>query len=88
MRKHLQRVIWGILSAFLILAVTGCGVRSKAGITGMKAADGGPVRVVATSPAVVDIMARLDMDLVGVPASTLSVIPARYEDAVRVGTAM
>lgn len=88
MRKHLKRVIWGILSAFLILAVTGCGVRSKAGITGMKAADGGPVRVVATSPAVVDIMARLDMDLVGVPASTLSVIPARYEDAVRVGTAM
>lgn len=89
MRKHcLKRITWGILSACLILTVTGCGVRSKAGITGVSAADGGQVRVVATSPAVADIMARLDMDLVGVPTSTLSVIPARYDNAVRVGTAM
>ena len=34
------------------------------------------LRIVATSPAVVDIMARLDIDLVGVPNSTLSEIPA------------
>ena len=39
------------------------------------------LRIVATSPAVVDIMARLDIDLVGVPNSTLSEIPARYDDA-------
>ena len=46
------------------------------------------LRIVATSPAVVDIMARLDIDLVGVPNSTLSEIPARYDDATRAGTAM
>ena len=46
------------------------------------------LRIVATSPAVVDIMARLDIDLVGVQNSTLSEIPARYDDATRTGTAM
>lgn len=46
------------------------------------------LRIVATSPAVVDIMARLDIDLVGVPNSTLSEIPARYDNATRTGTAM
>ena len=46
------------------------------------------LRIVATSPAVVDIMARLDIDLVGVPNYTLSEIPARYDDATRTGTAM
>ena len=46
------------------------------------------LRMGATSPAGVDIMARLDMDLVGVPNSTLSEIPARYDDATRTGTAM
>ncbi len=46
------------------------------------------LRIGATSPAVVDIMARLDIDLVGVPNSTLSEIPARYDDATRTGTAM
>lgn len=46
------------------------------------------LRIVATSPAVVDIMARLDIDLVGVPNSTLSEIPDRYDDATRTGTAM
>lgn len=52
------------------------------------AMDADSLRIVATSPATVDIMARLDIDLVGVPTSTLSTIPARYDDAVRVGTAM
>lgn len=52
------------------------------------AADAGSLRIVATSPATVDIMARLDIELVGVPNSTLSAIPARYDDATRVGTAM
>ena len=46
------------------------------------------LRIVATSPAVVDIMARLDIDLVGVPNSTLSEIPACYDNATRTGTAM
>lgn len=89
MKKYSRkRIAWGIVSAFLILAGTGCKVRSETDINAAGTAAEGQVGIVATSPAVTDIMARLDMDLVGVPTSTLSVIPARYDAATRVGTAM
>lgn len=75
-----------ILSA---AALTGCVDQSGAGgAVQSAAADGDALRIVATSPATVDIMARLDLDLAGVPNSSLSAIPARYDGAVRVGTAM
>lgn len=47
-----------------------------------------PVRIVATSPAVVEICDRLDLDLVGVPNSNVTVLPRRYEDCLRIGLAM
>lgn len=46
------------------------------------------VRLVATSPSVVEICDKLDLELVGVCSSTLSTLPERYSDAERVGTAM
>lgn len=46
------------------------------------------VRIVATSPAAVDICDKLELDLVGVCSSTLSTIPERYQDVTTVGTAM
>ena len=48
----------------------------------------GEVRIVATSPAAVDICDRLELDLVGGCSSTLSTIPERYQDVTTVGTAM
>ena len=48
----------------------------------------GEVRIVATSPAAVDICDRLELDLVGVCSSTLSTIPERYQNVTTVGTAM
>lgn len=48
----------------------------------------GEVRIVATSPAAVDICDRLELDLVGVCSSTLSTISERYQDVTTVGTAM
>ena len=48
----------------------------------------GEVRIVAPSPAAVDICDRLERDLVGVCSSTLSTIPERYQDVTTVGTAM
>lgn len=45
-------------------------------------------RIIATSPATCDIMDRLGIELVGVPASTASVIPSRYNGVTKVGTAM
>ncbi len=76
----------GLLAAVLVL--TACVDQSGAGAAREAALDADSLRIVATSPATVDILARLDLDLVGVPDSSLSVIPSRYDDAVRVGTAM
>ncbi len=45
-------------------------------------------RIIATSPATADICDRLDIDLVGVCSSSVSSIPARYENVTQVGTAM
>ena len=45
-------------------------------------------RLIATSPAVADICDRLELDLVGVCSSAISVIPKRYQDVTVVGTAM
>lgn len=45
-------------------------------------------RLVATSAAVCDIMDRLGLDLIGVPQTTVSAVPARYSGVTRVGSAM
>lgn len=45
-------------------------------------------RIVATSPAVTEICDKLDLDLVGVPKSSVSKIPSRYKKAKKIGLAM
>ena len=82
--KAKRLISWG-LSALLLLGATGCVDQhpEEAVQTGT-----GSTRIVATSPAVVEIMEKLDLDLVGVPSSTLSETPERYQDATVVGTAM
>lgn len=73
------------VSAAILLSMTGCVNQNQdAAVAG----DADELRIVVTSPATADIMARLDIDLAGVPDSSLSVLPSRYDDAVRVGTAM
>ena len=84
MRRKQRTVGLAAFSAAALL-LSGC-VNQNAHTAAAGEAD--ELRIVATSPAVVDIMARLDIDLVGVPNSTLSEIPARYDDATRTGTAM
>lgn len=44
-------------------------------------------RIVATTDAVVDIAAKLDLDLVGVPKTT-GTLPARYDHVARIGSPM
>ena len=80
----------GLLSGLMILASGGCVVQDAAlaAAETVREERTEDLRIVATSPAGVDIMARLDVELVGVPDSTLSVLPARYDEVVRVGTAM
>ncbi len=45
-------------------------------------------RIVATSMATVDIMDKLDVDLVGVPNSDNDALPERYADLPKIGMAM
>lgn len=83
--RRKQKTVWMAAFSAAALLLSGC-VNQNAHTAAAGEAD--ELRIVATSPAVVDIMARLDIDLVGVPNSTLSEIPARYDDATRTGTAM
>ncbi|MDO4268436.1 MAG: heme ABC transporter substrate-binding protein IsdE [Eubacteriales bacterium] len=96
-RSGRRRLAAALLGAAAVCLLGGCVDQSAAGAgmrtsaetgTGDGLQDADSMRIVATSPAVADIMARLDVDLVGVPSSSLSVLPSRYDDAVRVGTAM
>ena len=59
-----------VLVTALVAALGGCVDQSRASSTG-GAGDADGLRIVATSPATVDIMARLDIDLVGVPNLSL-----------------
>lgn len=90
MRKGIICRLAALAASMALLS--GCVDQSgaAAGYTSAKAgtAAADTMRIAATSPAAVDIMARLDVDLAGVPTSTLSAIPSRYDDAVRIGTAM
>lgn len=83
-RKGIINTVFTVIGLASVV-LTGCVDQ-----TGTKAgnAEGSDFKVVATSPAVTDIMARLDMDLVGVPESSLSQIPARYDDVTKIGLAM
>lgn len=85
MKRNGRNNIALALFACFVLVLTGC-VDQTGGEA--KEAEKKEVTIVATSPAVVDIMARLDLDLVGVPESSLSTIPARYDGVTRIGLAM
>ena len=80
-----KRLLSLCLAGMLALSATGCVNQHPEQNTD----DGSDqVRIVATSPAAVDICDKLELDLVGVCSSTLSTIPERYQDVTTVGTAM
>lgn len=82
--KRIINTVIGILGSASVV-LTGC-VDQTGGEVRNSSADN--LKIVATSPAVTDIMARLDIELVGVPESSLSQIPARYDGVTRIGLAM
>ena len=80
-----RRLLSLCLAGMLALSATGCVNQHPEQNTD----DGSDqVRIVATSPAAVDICDKLELNLVGVCSSTLSTIPERYQDVTTVGTAM
>lgn len=83
-RKRISALCMGI---FLSLALCGC-VDQHPEETVEEPGESEEVRIVATSPAIIEICDKLDLDLVGVCSSESYEIPERYSNAEEVGTAM
>lgn len=82
--KH-KKILSLCLACIMTLSVTGCVNQHPEETTSTN--ESREVRLVATSPAVVQICNRLDLDLVGICQST-SDLPERYDGVTTVGMAM
>ncbi len=83
--KSIKPILAGLLCSTLLL--TGC-VDQKAGASTEGPAVTGDGTIAATSIAVMQICQKLDLDLVGVPLSSLAEIPEQYSDATVIGSPM
>lgn len=81
----LKKILSLVLAGVMALCVTGCVNQHPEETTNTN--ESREVRLVATSPAVVQICNRLDLDLVGICQST-SDLPERYDGVTTVGMAM
>lgn len=72
----------------LVLATAGCkGDNSGEKVSNIENLPSQP-RVIATSLSIVEIMEKMDVDLVGVPDTKLGKIPSKYKEATHVGMPM
>lgn len=83
--KSVKPIVAGLLCSALLL--TGC-VDQKAGASAEGPAVTGDGTIAATSIAVMQICQKLDLDLVGVPSSSIAKIPQQYSDATVIGSPM
>lgn len=84
----LKKILSLVLAGVMALSITGCVNQHPEETSSTNTAnESGEVRLVATSPAVVQICNRLDLDLVGICQST-SELPERYDGVTTVGMAM
>lgn len=81
----LKKILSLALAGVMALSVTGCVNQHPEETSSTN--ESSEVRLVATSPAVVQICNRLDLDLVGICQST-SELPERYDSVTTVGMAM
>ena len=81
----LKKILSLVLAGVMALCVTGCVNQHPEETTSTN--ESREVRLVATSPAVVQICNRLDLDLVGICQPT-SDLPERYDGVTTVGMAM
>jgi iron complex transport system substrate-binding protein len=78
-----------LLAVLLVVpALAGCVDQHPEQEAGAKPVADEGARIIATSMATVEIMERLDVDLVGVPHSDLTALPARYADVDEIGYPM
>lgn len=81
----LKKILSLVLAGVMALSVTGCVNQHPEETSSTN--ESGEVRLVATSPSVVQICNWLDLDLVGICQST-SELPERYDGVTTVGMAM
>lgn len=84
-RKSLAAILLSVAVMASVSSCTPAAVSAGAEIPSLNADE---LRIIGTSPAVVDILDKLEIELVGVPSSTISTIPERYKDVTVIGTAM
>lgn len=82
--KIRKKISFLLAALVLSLSLTGC--VDQSGETSVK--DTENLKIVATSVATVEIMEKLDIDLVGVPNSDLYETPERYKDTEHIGYPM
>lgn len=80
----IKKFLFLMLSCFALLSLSACVDQHPQDTEGT---DNESPRLIATSPAVAQICARLNLELVGV-CDTTSTLPECYEDLTRVGMAM
>lgn len=83
-----RRKVWASLALSLVCLFTGCVDPSGPAASAGAAEATGNGTIAATSVAVMQICEKLDLDLVGVPKTSLSEIPARYANATVLGSPM
>lgn len=81
----LKKILSLVLAGVMALSVTGCVNQHPEETSSTN--ESSEIRLVATSPAVVQICNRLNLDLVGICQST-SELPERYDGVTTVGMAM
>ena len=86
-----HRKAWAALALSLVCLFTGCVDQSGPAVASGMVEGKDPAgngTIAATSVAVMQICEKLDLDLVGVPKTSLAEIPARYADATALGSPM
>ncbi len=83
--KSVKAIAAGLLCSALLLS--GC-VDQRLGETDAGSDPAGNGTIAATSIAVMQICQKLDLDLVGIPSSSIAQIPERYADAAVIGSPM
>ena len=83
-----KRIVLCLSLCLALCLLSGCVDQKKGGTSAI--GDGGEneMRIVATSVAVVQMMERLDVELVGVPHSDAYALPERYQEVTQVGPPM
>lgn len=88
----MHRKGWAALALSFVCLFTGCvdqsGTSSSAKAPASAVQTVGSGTIAATSVAVMEICEKLDLDLVGVPKTSLAAIPDRYREAAVVGSPM